>query len=1461
MKTSNTFFKVMLSCMLLIGVFTQIASPVYADSQSDITTIKMRLKEHFLQADTIDDGSKVEACLVSKASEYLALIEVDGSFSDVDYKATNNAANGAAWSPYLAIDRLQAIAIAYHKEGNALYQNPTAIEGLNKALLYWQSQNPRSTNWWENQVGVQLRFSRIGLFMDGVEGFSTEARDVILTKLLEKVPVKYGTGQNNLWFDQNYVYHALLTNDSIKLKEMITNYLNYCLVTQKDDTTQEAVQVDNSFYMHGKQFYSNGYGMSMFRDMSFWIYMLRNTEFAMSQEVVDRMANYMLEGTRWTIRGDIQELYLGYRPYKVDVGYTNYAMEYIEPLKRMAEVDTKHAQDYLSIVDNILGNKKANGKNGNYYMWRSGYASHMSDGYGVNIKMDSKNLKGGEWRGPWNQAGKPNQQLIYWTSSASSTIVVDGDEYTSVYPVFDWTHTPGATAPNYLSGKFDFENNELFNIGVSDGKYGATAYKFDKTNTKGQKGYFFFDEEFVALGTNISSTTGSPIHTTLNQSKADNIKINGQPISSLQATKYNAKTIYNDDIGYVFLDNTDVYVSNDSQKQVPSLWPETMKESAPSVFTAYLDHGVKPTNASYAYIVTPNKTEAEVNTYANNIPVTVVANKANVQAVRHDALKQTQINFYEAGSLEYKPGYTVTVDQPCSIMIDESGIERKITVAINDHEANKAVNVQLNYNQTQTTTHFVSKDIPYAGQSITLIEQQDDRYLASSSMTNHLPRNVFDKKIETYWQSQGNTNEWVSIFTGDNKYTKSIDIIWGDQYAKEYDVYISQNGVDYEKVASITNGDGKTDTIQIGQLCNYIKIIMTTGNASSYQIKEIAINESALLSLNKPTQTSSVSLQAPSFIGDFAVDGNRSTRWASLRNSNEEWITIDLQSIAKIDALEIEWENACSDAYSIQVSNDNKNWQTVKNLKTNTSLVDTIVLDKAISGRYVKIHSTASRLVGGKNYGINIFEIKIYGQVNEDLENINIALHKPSKASSEYTNPKSKFILESKYAFDGSLENRGDIFQSRWVSKRRKDNAGINVDSQYIQVDLEDSYEISKVALNWEDACGKEYKIQVSNDQQNWLDITHITNGKAGKIEFTYDQSITGRYVRMLGIEPSGQYGYSLWEFEVYGTKLKTQLKTLYEEKKSLDTSVYTPNSVALFIGALDKAMEVYLDQQASTTKIVEAMKLINDTFDGLVKKADTSKLQEIMEQVKQLNEKDYTTDSYQKVVDVFKEAQKIIEDANVTDSEVIEIYNRLKSSLESLVKRPIVDDNLEQPKIEDTIISGPKQTIIISGKLPSGVQLLTKSYTQTQIEELEQRITQQNKQFFKEASLKRVFDIELLLQDKKYNFDGTITVTLKVDDALKDKSIGIVYIDEQGNIISVPSIKNTEYISFKTTHLSTYAIVLYNDKNHQGVAKQGYIEVPKTVDSTNSMHYAILLACSIIVYGIFKKKYSTNQN
>ncbi|WP_435820778.1 discoidin domain-containing protein [Kitasatospora cineracea] len=89
-------------------------------------------------------------------------------------------------------------------------------------------------------------------------------------------------------------------------------------------------------------------------------------------------------------------------------------------------------------------------------------------------------------------------------------------------------------------------------------------------------------------------------------------------------------------------------------------------------------------------------------------------------------------------------------------------------------------------------------------------------------------------------------------------------------------------------------------------------------------------------------------------------------------------------------------------------------------------------------------------------------------------------------------------------------------------------------DQQWLQVDLGSVSTISKVQLNWEAAYGKAYQIQTSNDGTTWTTIYSTTTGAGGTEVLNVSGS--GRYVRMNGITRGTGYGYSLWEFQVFGT-------------------------------------------------------------------------------------------------------------------------------------------------------------------------------------------------------------------------------------------------------------------------------------------------------------------------------------
>jgi hypothetical protein len=89
-------------------------------------------------------------------------------------------------------------------------------------------------------------------------------------------------------------------------------------------------------------------------------------------------------------------------------------------------------------------------------------------------------------------------------------------------------------------------------------------------------------------------------------------------------------------------------------------------------------------------------------------------------------------------------------------------------------------------------------------------------------------------------------------------------------------------------------------------------------------------------------------------------------------------------------------------------------------------------------------------------------------------------------------------------------------------------------DPQWLQVDLGATHAISQVVLNWEAAYAKAFQIQTSNDGTNWTTIYSTTTGTGG-IQ-TIPVSGSGRYVRMYGTQRATGYGYSLWEFQVFGS-------------------------------------------------------------------------------------------------------------------------------------------------------------------------------------------------------------------------------------------------------------------------------------------------------------------------------------
>ncbi|MFJ9576949.1 discoidin domain-containing protein [Streptomyces sp. NPDC101191] len=110
--------------------------------------------------------------------------------------------------------------------------------------------------------------------------------------------------------------------------------------------------------------------------------------------------------------------------------------------------------------------------------------------------------------------------------------------------------------------------------------------------------------------------------------------------------------------------------------------------------------------------------------------------------------------------------------------------------------------------------------------------------------------------------------------------------------------------------------------------------------------------------------------------------------------------------------------------------------------------------------------------------------------------------------------------LEPGKAVDGSGS-------TRWASVE-------GVDPQWLRVDLGSPVALSRVRLDWEAAYARAYRVQGSLDGTTWTDLYATTTGDGATDDLTV--SGTARYVRVHGTGRATPYGYSLWEFKVYGT-------------------------------------------------------------------------------------------------------------------------------------------------------------------------------------------------------------------------------------------------------------------------------------------------------------------------------------
>jgi beta-glucanase (GH16 family) len=298
----------------------------------------------------------------------------------------------------------------------------------------------------------------------------------------------------------------------------------------------------------------------------------------------------------------------------------------------------------------------------------------------------------------------------------------------------------------------------------------------------------------------------------------------------------------------------------------------------------------------------------------------------------------------------------------------------------------------------------------------------------------------------------------------------------------------------------------------LGLLASYL--VATVGDASAAEV---------VVSQNKPATASS--LEWAGNPASAAVDGDNGTRWASAFAANQ-WFQVDLGSATAVSRIAINWENAYAKAFTIQFSADGSTYTQAYATTTGTGGQQSIPVSG--TARYVRINLTQRAL---EIYGYSFWEFQVFAGGTSTTPPTTtppagtarlLSYAKPAKASTEQNDPQCNPCTADK-AFDNDPA-------SRWATNP----TGGWVDPGWIYVDLGATAQISQVVLQWDPAYATAYQIQVSGDAANWTTIYSTTTGDGFKD--VVNATGSGRYVRMYGTKRISTYGYSLWEFSVYGT-------------------------------------------------------------------------------------------------------------------------------------------------------------------------------------------------------------------------------------------------------------------------------------------------------------------------------------
>ena len=554
--------------------------------------------------------------------ELLAKQNEEGAWTDINYADKTRS----GWEPRLHPERILGLVKACQDENSEYYQSEKVIQAIHAALGFWFKEKLKCPNWYYNQIGVPRT---LGVAFVLFEEHLTADEKKEAVELMKNS--QFGmTGQNKVWLAGNVMMRALLENDLALVQQARDTIVSEICTGKK-----EGIKDDWSFHQHGPQQQFGNYGLAYISSMSLFSGLFAETSMAFSDEQLDIIGSLLDKGYQWVIwKGNMDISALGRQlfrsaPEHKALGAAFAAAELGGGTNHFCnEVAERVMRNCFSPKNSLVGHK---------HFWQSDYTLMRQPAWMASLKMASTRVLGTESMNGDNKKG-------YYLADGALFVYDTGQEYLNIFPVWDWRKIPGVTtyesdASMPMLEKSYYPGNESdFVGGISDGKQGLSVMELKRDGLTVRKYCLFTPEALVVLGSGIQSDSLLPVTTSIEQCWAEDkaeVWINGgwKKLESRQTFVQKGLRVLHGQKGYIIPEGQCVAeVENRTGRwnDIMQIYREQTEEG--KVFSLYMNHGTRPSGASYQYYILPQADRKAVERFSTD-DLKIMTNTEKMQVV------------------------------------------------------------------------------------------------------------------------------------------------------------------------------------------------------------------------------------------------------------------------------------------------------------------------------------------------------------------------------------------------------------------------------------------------------------------------------------------------------------------------------------------------------------------------------------------------------------------------------------------------------------------------------------------------------------------------------------------------------------------------------------------------------------------------------------------------------------